>query len=213
MRVLGEVDVLACEDTRVTRKLFSGHNISSPKTIFSHHEHNEAESAKGIVALIEQGKTVALCVDGGMPCISDPGYRLVSLAREKGIDIEVLPGPSAVVTALAASGIPTSSFTFKGFPPRKSGARKRFLDAERDQPHTLILYESPHRIEALLADALETLGDRLAALCIEMTKKFEKVQRGYLSELAPEGRRIRGEITVVIAGNKPKFLKPPSDSG
>ena len=209
LRVLAEVDALACEDTRTTRKIFERYEIRSPRIIFSYHEHNEERAGKRIMGLLDDGRTVALTSDGGYPGISDPGYRIINSALSAGHDVEVLPGASAPPVALLLSGLPTSSYTFKGFPPRKSGARKRFLQAEADLPHTLILFESPHRIAALLKDAHSVLGDRRAAICIEISKRFERVHRGYLSELASqfEDSKPKGEVTVVIAGNHPKLRR------
>ncbi len=206
-RVLGEVGALACEDTRLTRRIFEHYKIPSPRTIFSYHEHNEAQAGKRILGLLEQGVDTALCTDGGYPGISDPGYRVILAAYEAGHRVEVIPGASAVPHALLVSGLPTSSYTFKGFPPRKPGPRKRFLELDRDSPHTLILFESPFRVAALLRDALEVLGDRQAAVCMELTKKFERVRRGFLSELLQEfeGNPIKGEVALAIAGNHPKF--------
>ena len=213
VRVLGEVDALACEDTRFTRRIFERHQIHSPRTIFSYHEHNEEQAGQRILGLLDSGQSVALCTDGGYPAISDPGYRIVAACVERGLPVEVIPGASAVSVALVASGLATSSYTFKGFPPRKSGPRRRFLDADREMPHTLVIFESPYRTGKLLADALEVLGNRRAAVCIELTKKFEEVRRGWLDELADafSDKKIKGEVTVVIAGNNPKFSK--EDSG
>ena len=207
VRLLGEADALACEDTRLTRRLFERYTIPSPRTIFAYHEHNEEQAGKRILGLLEQDLTVALCTDGGYPGISDPGYRILSACHEAGHRVEVIPGASAVPVALLLSGLSTSSYTFKGFPPRKAGARKRFLEMDRDLPHTMIFFESPFRVEKLLRDALEVLGDRQAAVCIELTKKFERVHRGPLTELinAFAGLKIKGETAVVIAGNHPKF--------
>ncbi|HUW61838.1 MAG TPA: 16S rRNA (cytidine(1402)-2'-O)-methyltransferase [Candidatus Bathyarchaeia archaeon] len=209
LRVLGEVDALACEDTRITRRIFERHAVKSPKTIFSYHEHNEPAAGHRILGLLETGQSVALTTDGGYPGISDPGYRIIAECRNKGFRVEVIPGPSAVTIALVASGLPTSSFTFKGFPPRKPGPRKTFLALERDLPHSLVLFESPYRVGKLLQDAREVLGNRLAAVCIELTKKFEVVHRGYLDELAErfKEKTPKGEITIVIAGSNPKFKK------
>jgi 16S rRNA (cytidine1402-2'-O)-methyltransferase len=208
VRILKEVDALACEDTRVTRKLLNHYDIPKPSLMFAHHEHNEVRSAPGIEKLLEEGKTVALCSDGGFPGISDPGYRLVSLVA-RNHEIIVIPGPSAVPTALLASGLPSSSFLFRGFPPKKTGQRKNFLLADADLAHTLIYFESPLRIVDLLSDALESLGDRQAGVCIEMTKKFERVYRGYLTDIIDEMQSdaLKGEITVVIAGNNKKFIR------
>lgn len=209
LRILGEVEVLACEDTRFTRRIFERHNLESPRTIFSYHEHNEAFAGKRIMGFLESGQDVALCSDGGNPAISDPGYRVIAACRESGFPVEVIPGPSAVLTALIASGLSTASFTFKGFAPRKTGARKRWLEMDRDLPHTLVLFESPFRIAALLEDAHTVLGNRLAAVCVELTKKFEDTRRGYLKDLAEafRAKAPKGEITVVIAGNNAKFMR------
>lgn len=207
IRVLGEADALASEDTRQTRKIYTRFDIPAPKIFFAYHEHNEASAGGKILKLLTEGKTVALCTDAGTPGISDPGYRIISEAMARGFAVEIIPGPSAVTTALLVSGLPSSSFTFKGFPPRKKGQRRRFLEMEKEAPHTLIFFESPHRLAGLLTDALEVLGNRKAAVCIDMTKMFEEIHRTYLSELVETfvGKKIKGEITVVIAGNNPKF--------
>ncbi len=206
LRVLGEVDALACEDTRRTRRIFARHEIPSPQTILSYREHNEETAGARILRLLEQGNSVALCSDAGYPGISDPGYRIISAAIDGGHRVEVVPGASSVDTALVASGLPTSSYTFKGFPPRKSGPRRRWLETEGDAVHTLVIFESPHRLAKLLLDAYDVLGDRRAAVCIELTKKFEQVQRGRLSELAETfaEQQIKGEVTVVVAGKSRK---------
>ena len=209
LRILREVQVLACEDTRVTKSLLQKHDIPYPETIFSYHEHNEEAAAKRIIGFLQDGKDVALCSDAGTPGVSDPGYRAVSMTAAEGLPMEVIPGPSAVTSALLLSGLPSSSFTFKGFPPRKSGQRQRFFGEEAGLAHTLIFYESKFRLVKSLNDALTALGDRQAAVCFELTKKFERVHRGYLSDLVKEleGINIKGEITVVIAGNHPKFIR------
>jgi 16S rRNA (cytidine1402-2'-O)-methyltransferase len=209
IRILGEIEVLACEDTRETRKILDRYALAFPKQMISYHEHNEARAGDTIMRLLEDGKNCALITDAGFPGISDPGYRIVAACVENDVEVQVLPGPSAVSTALVVSGLPSSSFTFKGFPPRKTGERKRFLEMDKELPHTLVFFESPHRIGSFLADALDVLGDRSAAVCIELTKKFERVRRGYLSELAAEyvDKTERGEITIVIVGNNKKFIR------
>ena len=209
-RILTEVDALACEDTRQTSRIFQRYELAKPRTTFSYHDHNEEMAGKRIMGLLDAGSTVGICSDGGYPGISDPGYRIIAAAREADHEVEVIPGPSAVPTALVASGLSTSSYTFKGFPPRKSGQRQRFLEPEKDLPHTIICFESPFRIGKFLTDAHVVLGNRLAAVCIELTKKFERVHRGYLEDLAEEfkGKKVKGEITVVFSGNHPKFMKP-----
>jgi 16S rRNA (cytidine1402-2'-O)-methyltransferase len=208
-RLLGEIDALACEDTRITRRIYERFDLPRPQTLFSYHEHNEEQAGKRILGLLAEGLSVGLCTDGGYPGISDPGYRIISAALEAGHSVQPVPGASAVPLALLASGLPTSSYTFKGFPPRKSGARKRFLEEDKELPHSLIIFESPFRIGKLLADALEVFGNRRAAVCLELTKKFERVERGGLEELATRfaGASPKGEITVVIAGNHPKFME------
>jgi 16S rRNA (cytidine1402-2'-O)-methyltransferase len=208
-RVLGEVDALACEDTRHTRIIYERYEIPRPRTMFAYHEHNEASAAERILGLLAAGQTVGLASNAGYPGISDPGYVIVSRAIEAGYRVEVIPGASALPVALLASGLSTASFTFKGFPPRKPGKRRTFLELDRDLPHTTIYYESPHRVGALLAAALEALGDRRAAVCIELTKIYEEVHHGYLSELAAQfaDKKIKGEVVVVIAGSNPKFAR------
>jgi 16S rRNA (cytidine1402-2'-O)-methyltransferase len=215
VRLLGEVDALACEDTRYTRIIYERYEIPRPPTIFSYHEHNEAAAGRRVIGLLDAGRAVGLCSNAGYPGISDPGFRIVSAALKQGHRVEAIPGASAVPVALVESGLPTSSYTFKGFAPRKSGQRKRFLETDCSLPHTLVLFESPHRVGALLADANAVLGDRAAAVCIELTKKFEEVHRGYLAELAEtfSGKTVKGEVTVVIAGNNPKFIRTPDGNG
>lgn len=209
LRVLGEVPVLACEDTRRTGVLLQRHSIRRPGICFSHHEHNESRAAAQILAHLDAGRDVAVCSNAGYPGLSDPGYNAVTLALGAGHRIEAIPGASAIPLALLVSGLPTSSYTFKGFLPRKSGRRCAALAQERDLPHTLVLYESPFRIGRLLAEALAVLGDRRAAVCLELTKQFERVHRGWLTALAEEfaGVRVKGEAVVVIAGCHPKFSR------
>ena len=211
IRILKNVDALACEDTRKTRILLQHYDIPLPHPCFSYHEHNEYKAGKGILNLLQQGKTVALCTDGGMPGISDPGYRIISEALDANFSVEVLPGPSAVPTALIRSGLPTSTFIFKGFAPKKPGQRQRFLEADRDSEHTLIIYETAVRIVSLLTDAVDILGDRFAAVCFELTKLHERVYRAYLSELPSlltQQDELKGELTVIITGSKQKFRNP-----
>lgn len=209
VQVLREADVIACEDTRRTRILLNHYQISMPKLLISYREQNELKAAPGIIKLLEAGKIVALCSDSGYPGISDPGYRLVCDAIERDIQVQVIPGASAVPVALLTSGLPSSSYTFKGFPPRKIGAIRRFFEMEKDMPHTLVFFESPLRFVKTLTIAAEVLGDRKAAVCIELTKMFESVSRGFLTDLIASfnGQRIKGEVTVVIAGNNPKFIR------
>jgi 16S rRNA (cytidine1402-2'-O)-methyltransferase len=203
LRVLRGCDALAAEDTRRTRQLLTRHEIPRPRTLLSLHEHNEEHSARRVTGLLEGGARVALCSDAGTPLVSDPGYRTLKLVIEGGFPVVAIPGPSAALAALTISGLPPSSFTFKGFPPRKPGPRKRFFEADAELPHTLVVFESPHRLARMLHDAHEALGDREACVCVDMTKRFEATHRGPLSALAGEfeGENVRGEVTVVIAGN------------
>ena len=200
LETLRQVDVIACEDTRKTGRLLQHFEIEKPKIAF--HEHNERQATARVMSMIEQGQSVALVSNAGTPGISDPGFTLVRRAIEEGVPVVMIPGPSALVMALVLSGLPSHSFTFRGFPPRKPGPRKRFLEVDVDSPHTLVFYESPYRLKAFLKGAIEVLGDRQAALANELTKLYEEVQRGTLSELLAlfEDEEPRGEYTVVIAG-------------
>lgn len=207
LEVLRAADVLACEDTRRTRNLLSKYEIPHPAQTLSYREGNEEKMGERILKLVEEGANVVLCSDGGYPGISDPGYRLLRIFCNAGVEYEVIPGASAVPLALLKSGLPTSSYTFKGFPPRKPGKLKRFFEAEKDLPHTLIVYESPYRVAATLRAALEVFGSREAAVCLELTKKFERAVRGNLEQLVKnfENVKVKGEAVIVIVGNNPKF--------
>lgn len=207
--VLRRADVIACEDTRRTRALLSHFGIPRPGAFVSYREGKEQRAGASLTGFLDEGKTVVLCSDGGYPGISDPGYRLIRLAVERGIDFEVIPGASSVPVALLLSGLPSSSYTFKGYPPKKAGPRRRFFEEEKNMPHTLVVFESPFRVAKALVSALEALDDRQAAVCIELTKKFERVSRGYLADLCEEFReqKVKGEVTIVIAGNNPKFQR------
>jgi 16S rRNA (cytidine1402-2'-O)-methyltransferase len=204
LRVLGEVDLIACEDTRHTRKLLNHYKISKP--LVSYHEHNERERARELIDRLIKGSSVALVSDAGMPLISDPGYCLVTEAAEAGLSVVPIPGPSAIIAALAASALPTSEFVFAGFLPSRRAARKRRLEDFLMTPSTLVFYEAPHRIKECLDDAREILGDREAALARELTKLHEEIKRGRLSELA-EGvsdRQPRGEYVLLIGPGPPE---------
>ncbi|MFL7795124.1 MAG: 16S rRNA (cytidine(1402)-2'-O)-methyltransferase [Anaerolineae bacterium] len=200
LETLRQADVIACEDTRKTGRLLQHFEIDKPKIAF--HEHNERQATARVMSMIEQGQSVALVTNAGTPGISDPGFTLVRRAIEEGVPVVMIPGPSALVMGLVLSGLPSHSFTFRGFPPRKSGPRKRFLEVDADSPHTLVFYESPYRLKAFLQDAVDVLGDRQAALANELTKLYEGIQRGALSELLAlfDDEEPRGEYTVVIAG-------------
>jgi len=204
LETLRQVDLVASEDTRKTGRLLQHYGIRKEQLSF--HEHNEPQAGRRILGLLREGRSVALVTNAGTPGISDPGFSLVRLAVEQGVPVTMVPGPSALVMALVLSGLPAHSFTFRGFPPRKPGARRRFYAADRDSPHTLIYYESPHRLLASLADALEALGDQPAALANELTKLHEGVARGRLSELidALGEDKPRGEYVLVVAGAEGK---------
>ena len=201
LSTLREVDIIASEDTRKTGLLLKHFDISRPQIAF--HEHNEQRVGQHLEDLLKQGKSVALVTNAGTPGISDPGYTLVRRAINAHIDVTMIPGPTALIMALVLSGLPVHSFTFRGFPPRKSGPRRRFIEIDEEAPHTLIFYESPYRLEAFLQDALEVLGDREAAIANDLTKMFEFVQRGTISSLlqwVAQQSKLKGEFIVVIAG-------------
>lgn len=200
LRVLGEVDLVAAEDTRKTGRLLSHYNIKKPQT--SYFEHNEQHKTPQLLDRLEQGLTLALVTDAGTPCISDPGYRLVAGAIERDIPVEALPGACAAVAALSIAGLPVHRFTFEGFLPPKTNRRIKALGALARDERTLIFYESPHRITRTLADMLAILGDRRAVLAREQTKMHEEVIRTRLADMLRivEGRTLKGEITIVIEG-------------
>ena len=206
--------LIACEDTRRTWALLSHVGIPRPEMV-SCRQGNEERVAEKIFEAISGGREVVLCSDGGYPGISDPGYRVIRMCAKRNVRYEVIPGASAVNVALLMSALSTSSFTFRGFPPRGPGALRNWFAEDRDKEHTLICYESPFRVAATLRAALETLGDREAAVCIELTKLHERVSRGYLSELVEEfsGVKIKGEVAIVIAGSNPKFARRDGDGG
>ncbi len=209
IETLKTVDLVASEDTRKTGFLLKHLGIKKPQISF--HEHNEQRAGEKIMALLEQGQSVAIVTNAGTPGISDPGYTIVRRAIAGGIEMTMIPGASAVVMALVLSGLPVHSFTFRGFPPHKAGARRRFLEADKSSPYTLIYYESPYRLKAFLEDAHTIFGDRQAAIANDLTKLFETVQRGALSELAKmyEAAEPRGEYTVVISGSIDSNLNKP----
>lgn len=211
LTVLREVDVVASEDTRKTGMLLKHFDIHKPQISF--HEYNEQRVGEQIEELLRQGKSVAVVTNAGTPGISDPGFTLVRRAINAQLEVTMIPGPTAFVMALVLSGLPVHSFTFRGFPPRKSAARRKFMAIDKELPHTLIFYESPYRLEAFLQDALEVFGDRDAAIANDLTKMFESVQRGKLSELVQQvgKEKPRGEYIVVIAGlgkESPKYSRP-----
>jgi 16S rRNA (cytidine1402-2'-O)-methyltransferase len=198
IRVLREVDIVAAEDTRVTRTLFAAHEIRTP--LVSFHEFSGPEKVRQLVERLRD-EDVALVSDAGMPGLSDPGFPLIRAALDAGISVVPIPGPTAIVAALVASGMPMHAFSYYGFLPRKSGERRRFLEGLRDADHSVVVFESPHRVAAALRDAAEILGpERPVAACRELTKKFEEIVRGPASEVAERiGRGTpRGEFTLVI---------------
>jgi 16S rRNA (cytidine1402-2'-O)-methyltransferase len=215
LRILKDADAIACEDTRQTQKLLNHYGVTTRTT--SYHEHNEMTRAAELVVELEEGAKVALVSDAGMPAISDPGYRLISLAIRHGIPVVPIPGASAFVAALAASGLPTDSFRFGGFLPAKRGARRKELEQFRDSPRTQIYYEAPHRLREALADLVDVMGpERQVVIAREVTKLHEEFLRGHAGELQKQlqEREIKGEITLLIraeerAGGQPVAVALP----
>jgi 16S rRNA (cytidine1402-2'-O)-methyltransferase len=201
LRVLGSVDMIAAEDTRHTRKLLTHHGISRP--LISFHAHNEQRQVPHLLAMLQEGRSIALVTDAGTPGISDPGYSLLQALVPHAIPIVPIPGPVAAIAALSIAGLPTDRFVFEGFLPAKSGRRRQRLEALRDEPRTIVLYESPYRLVRLLQDIVTCLGpERRVVVTRELTKHFEEVQRGAASALLEtfQARPVRGECTVLIAG-------------
>ena len=212
---LAGADVVAAEDTRRARRLADALGITITGRVVSYYDSVERQRLPELIAALESGARVVLVTDAGMPSVSDPGYRLVAAAVDAGIAVTSVPGPSAVVTALALSGLPVDRFAFEGFLPRKGGERLRALAPLAGDPRTLVFFEAPHRIAESLAAMAEVFGaDRPAAVCRELTKTYEEVRRGTLAELAvwaAEG--VRGEITVVVQGAEPGAQLPPTLEG
>ncbi|MGB9012586.1 MAG: 16S rRNA (cytidine(1402)-2'-O)-methyltransferase [Aeromicrobium sp.] len=203
--LLSSADVVAAEDTRRLHRLAGDLGVTVTGRITSYFEGNEERRTPDLLEHLRAGSTVLLVTDAGMPSVSDPGYRLVAAAVEAGVDVTAVPGPSAVLTALAVSGLPVDRFCFEGFPPRKAGERARAFGALASEPRTMVFFESPHRTEASLVALAHALGgDRHAALCRELTKTHEEVVRGTLDELmawVPEQEHgVRGEVTLVVEG-------------
>jgi 16S rRNA (cytidine1402-2'-O)-methyltransferase len=201
IKTLEAADVLACEDTRRTRKLLTHYGIHV-RELVTYHEGNERRAARGLLERLERGQDVVVVSDAGMPGLSDPGFRLVEACSGRGIVVEVVPGPTASVSALALSGLPPGRFVFEGFFPRKASDRKRRIAALLAEERTIVAFESPHRIADTLADLLDVLGDREAVVARELTKLHESVRRGSLSSLLSKARagEFIGEITLVISG-------------
>ncbi len=210
VRLLKLADVIACEDTRQTRKLLDHYGIEKPAV--SYHEHNEAERTTDLIERLRAGATVALVSDAGMPLVSDPGYRLVHAAIEAGVRVEPVPGASAVITAVAASGLPTEAFYFGGFLPAKSGQRLRTLEALADRDETLIFYEAPHRIVEALEAVEQAMGARPVVVARELTKLHEEFLRGPVAEVRAQlaaRDSVKGEITLLIGRAQ---APPPEDT-
>ncbi len=212
LRILARADLIACEDTRVTRKLMERYGLKT--RLLSYHEHNEAARRPDLIARLQAGETIALVTDAGTPLVSDPGFRLVAAASEAGLPVYPVPGPSALLAGLVASGLPAERFWFEGFLPAKSGARRTRIAELHGIEGTLVLYESPHRIAATLADLADGLGPRQAVLARELTKRFETVTRGSLSDLATDlaaNGPPKGEIVLVIG--PPEAETPDVETG
>jgi 16S rRNA (cytidine1402-2'-O)-methyltransferase len=203
---LTSADVVAAEDTRRLRRLCADLGVTPGGSVLSYHEHNEASRTPELVERLRAGERVVVVTDAGMPSVSDPGYRLVDAAVAAGVRVTCVPGPSAVLMALAVSGLPVDRFCFEGFLPRKPGEKARVLSALADERRTMVFFEAPHRIEASLGAMAEAWGgERRAAVCRELTKTYEEVRRGGLGELAAwAADGVRGEITVVVAGAAPR---------
>ena len=200
--VMKSVDVIACEDTRQTAKLLSHHHIRKP--MVSLHEHNERSRTPGLIEQLKAGQSIALVCDGGTPLISDPGWRLVHDAIEAEIPVTWIPGPTALIGGLVLSGLPTERFVFEGFLPAKPGARHRRLEALKDEERTVVLYESPHRLLKTLKEIRDVLGDVPTTCARELTKRFEEVRRGKMSELIAhfEHHPPRGEFVLAFSNRQ-----------
>jgi len=201
IKTLREADIVAAEDTRLTARLLSHHQIDTP--LISFHEYNESQRIALLTARIEAGESLALVSDAGTPSVSDPGYRLVRAALEKEIQVVPIPGVSAAITALCAAGLPTDSFTFIGFPPKKKGKRLHLLESLKKEARTLIFYESPMRISVFVSELIDIMGDRYAVLGREMTKLYEEFIRGNLScilESLENRAAVKGECTLLVSG-------------
>ncbi|MDR2322226.1 MAG: 16S rRNA (cytidine(1402)-2'-O)-methyltransferase [Microbacterium sp.] len=209
IEVLENATIIAAEDTRTTQRLLQGLGIENRPRLIALHDHNEKVKAAELAEAAEAEDLVVLS-DAGMPTVSDPGYGLVAAAAERGVTVTVIPGPSAVVTALAVSGLPTDRFTFEGFLPRKPGERRSALTALAGEPRTMVFFESPSRLAATLGDMATAFGEsRRVAVCRELTKLYEEVRRGGAAELAAWAEQgVKGEIVVVVAGAEPRAVSP-----
>jgi 16S rRNA (cytidine1402-2'-O)-methyltransferase len=207
LRVLKEVDLIAAEDTRHTRKLLTHYGMTTPLT--SYYDQIEAEKAPALIAQLQAGKNVALVSDAGTPCIADPGFRLLTEAVEAGLSVVPIPGPSMVTALLSVGGVPTNRFAFEGFLPAKRTQRRKALQHLKQEDRTLVFFESPHRVLDMLVDLEEICGDRQIVIGRELTKMFEDVLRGKVSELRAvlDARAIKGELAILVAG---QAETPPS---
>jgi 16S rRNA (cytidine1402-2'-O)-methyltransferase len=214
VRTLKEADLIACEDTRTSKVLLNHYGISKP--LVSYHNFNERQASERIIARIREGQNVAVISDAGTPAISDPGFIIVREAVREEINIVAIPGPAALIVALAMSGLPMDAFIFYGFLPQTSGKRRAILESLAERRETLVFYESPYKIQRLLDEVLEIIGNRQAALCRELTKKFEEVIRGDIEKIRQKlaDKKVKGEITLVVQGKVRKSLTPdPSPDG
>ena len=204
LRVLREVKLIAAEDTRKTRRLLNAYNIETPLT--SYHEHSKRAKLDYLLGYLEK-EDLALVSEAGMPGLSDPGYDLIVAAIERGISVVSVPGPSAVITALVVSGLPTDQFVYVGFLPRRKGQRQRLLSSIADEARTIVAFEAPHRVREALTDIEEILGDRRVSVCRELTKVHEEVFRGRMSQAREHFAEPRGEFSLVIEGKSRAWLK------
>ncbi|MEV4647775.1 16S rRNA (cytidine(1402)-2'-O)-methyltransferase [Saccharopolyspora sp. NPDC049357] len=213
IEALGTAEVVAAEDTRRVRNLASALGVTPAGKVVSYYEAVESARAPMLLDALREGRTVLLVTDAGMPSVSDPGYRLVSACVTEGLPVTCLPGPSAVTTALAVSGLPSDRFCFEGFPPRKTGDRRKFFGRLVAEERTSVFFEAPHRLADTLADAVSVLGEqRPAAVCRELTKTYEEIKRGSLGDLAEwAAEGVRGEITVVLAGAERAAPSDPAE--
>jgi len=206
VRILQEVDLIACEDTRTSRVLLNRYGINKP--VVSYHNFNERQASERIIGRILEGQNVAVISDAGTPSISDPGFIIVREAVRQDINVVAIPGPAAMIMAVAVSGLPTDAFIFYGFLPQTSGKRRAILESLVDRRETMVFYESPYKIHKLLNEVFEVIGNRKAALCREMTKKFEEIIRGDIETIRGQlvEKKVKGELTLVVQGKVRKDM-------